>query len=263
MNHKQFKDMILDYLANQLDLKEELVFQAHFMDCDKCMKEFLLQKYIFEKLQDGSVTARLRERAQEIPEPLEVKIERRFHGDMGEWELSGVREYIQRPSKTIPRSKRLEDLIDYFQELKPKYSFPCRIYRYDPLGITHRGTHKDLYTIGERIVIVIEPPKDGYLTILHYDEDFNLNMIFPSKTSDDTFVEKRKDKRLGIEAQEPIGKHYLMAIWTTSQIIDPKKINFANQAEVASTIGTYLNSLAELKADERSQSLAKFEVFES
>ena len=171
-------------------------------------------------------------------------------------------------SETIP--PELKSLVEKLSIIKSNNLLRYRIGAYDYDSIM-RGmedndgtvveTQTTSYTIGDRIVINIQPDKDGYLTLFHYDDN-NLELLFPHSATDNTFVTNTKGKRIGIEAKEPLGKHYLRAIWTYNQIIDSERIDYSDETNILYSVEYFINSLNELSSDEWMDSIVEFRVLE-
>jgi tetratricopeptide (TPR) repeat protein len=123
-----------------------------------------------------------------------------------------------------------------------------------------RGVQEDIYLLGDRINIDLEPPKDGYLTILLYDDENNLKLLFPEKGTDDTFVKGGEKKQFGIVAAEPLCKQYLKAFWTSDQLMVPDQIDFGDESAIRSAIETFLESISALSDDDWMVFVQQFDV---
>jgi tetratricopeptide (TPR) repeat protein len=123
---------------------------------------------------------------------------------------------------------------------------------------------KAVYTLGEPIIVYIEMPleNDGYLAVFHYDEKYNLNMLFPKEISDDTFVNAGKEIRVGLTAEEPIGRQYIKAIWTDKQTIQSAAIDFDDNESVAAAIKEFLKTIYEIDDIKWLESVKDFEIIE-
>jgi hypothetical protein len=154
-------------------------------------------------------------------------------------------------------------LIDKLGTLVSEISFQCSAYTFD----TVKGTEqrRSRFAVGEPIIIYVEAPKvsDGHLTVIHYDDEYNLGMLFPNKKSDSTLVKPGQEKRLGLQAGKPTGRHYLKAIWTSEQIIKPEIVDFEDKSNVGSCIDDLLNSISDLSERDWMVSYAQFEVIDS
>jgi hypothetical protein len=91
---------------------------------------------------------------------------------------------------------------------------------------------------------------DGYLVILHYDDDEKVTMVFPAGPQDDNFLIGGSEKKISGKITGPTGKQFFKAIWTLRKLLDPKNINFDDDEGVEQEINFYLDALDELKEGE-------------
>jgi hypothetical protein len=231
---EDLEDFLFEYARTGIDNKYlKFSFENHLISCDYCVERLTRYKLMFEVIDEYGEEAFAIVKAREFQEQPELK-------------------------------ERLRKIAEKANNLISTLALPCTIYPYAAFsGIRHfeQAAQKDTYTIGEKIVISMTPPKDGYLTIIHFDEN-NVQLLFPHRKNDDLFIKAGTEKNIGIEAGKPIGKHYIKAICTSNQIIDPKSINFDRTADVASALEKLLGSLKELGSDEWITSWVEFEVTE-
>lgn len=178
-------------------------------------------------------------------------------------EILKLLESVKKQSSLINLKDKYQRLVDELKNLASELTFPCRSYSL----ATERGleTHKNKYAIEESIIISIESPRnmDGYLTVIQYDDRSNLKMLFPHTASDKTFVKAGTEVHLGIKADEPIGKRFFKAIWTNTEIINPEKLNFKDDTDVAANTEKLLKSIYALNNGEWMESVTELEIVDN
>lgn len=243
MNCEEFSKHIFAYLTNKnFDQKLKEAMEEHYFECDECFNKMELTSSTIGAIRTEGVD-KLLQYSKEVSKQAPV---------------------------LMPKERQIF-MIEELDDLKSEVSLPCLISNYDTISgmpnfdnVMRGGEQEKVsHVLGERVIIRMKPPKDGYLTVIHYDDEHNLNLLFPHKATDETLIRAGKEKNIGIEAREPIGKHYIKAIWTSNQMIDPKKINFSKKSDIASALEEFLSSLKELRSDEWMESLATFEIIES
>jgi hypothetical protein len=99
---------------------------------------------------------------------------------------------------------------------------------------------------------------DGHLTVFHYDEENNIEIVFPKNRDDTIFLGKDEKRRVLIPTTEPKGKHFLKAVLTPQQIVDTRLVEAPG--EILRLIEQALNSLSSLRDGEWMEAVAEFEV---
>jgi len=157
-----------------------------------------------------------------------MKIEQELEEDMLEW------------ANKQPLIQRLKNLVS---------SLSLPVYGFAPdISATRAETaeeEKAQYAIGESMVFCVPVISDGYLVILHYDENGKIGMVFPTGSQDDTFVSGGGEKKISGKITGPSGKQYFKVIWTSQRLLDPKKINFHDDEDVEHSISKFLDALDE------------------
>lgn len=283
MDCDKFKKYIHDYFTDpdfSWELRDEI--DAHYFECDKCFYTYRIAKLMSdkkvkketvdilanlqaekaEKLKDqGNITEAIKcyEEALEL-KPGDEKILQKLFEIM--------EDRSQKPHETEQYKEMPAFIIANLNGLTSD-SFMCKT---SSLGdAQYRGDaqqdqkpSKAVYTIGEPIIVSIEMPaeNDGYLAVFHYDEKYNLNMLFPRETSDDTFVNAGKEIRVGLTAEKPIGRQYVKAIWTDKQAIQSAAIDFDDNESVAAAIKEFLKIIYEIDNIKWLESVKDFEIIE-
>jgi len=259
-------------------------FENHLISCDYCIERLTTFKCMFEVIdkygQEAVDIVKAKElvgKATELEKQgslheaikcLKEAFVRRPRDEDIEKRIIKIQTELNKRESTRILRERANLVIDELKSMASKAPLPFIIVPYEEISVMPdfnavRGgaePKKITYTIGERIVIRIKAPMDGYLALFQYDDENNLRLLFPHEATDETFVEASKEKNIGIEAKKPLGKHYLKAIWTSTQIIDPKKVNFTEKSEINSTIEKLTNSVQKMKPDEWMVSVKEFEV---
>jgi hypothetical protein len=162
-----------------------------------------------------------------------MKIEQELEDDMLDW------------ANKQPLIQRLKNLVSSVS--LPVYGFSA-----DSL-VTRSKTseeEKKQYAVGESMVLCVPVTSDGYLVILHYDDNEKVTMVFPAGPQDDNFVNGGSEKKISGKIAGPTGKQFFKAIWTSQKLVDPKKINFQDDEGVEHAINKYLDALDELNEGE-------------
>lgn len=155
-------------------------------------------------------------------------------------------------------SALVEKLKKLTSRTEPKPVIQCWEFSFD----TTRGHigQETFYPIGAELIINVKAPRDGYLIIVHSDDKGNLELFFPSKETDDTFVRSAHEQEKEMEIKGPIGKHYFKAILTSKPLINPREIDFNDDTYVSSVIQKFLGDLSHLSKDDWSAADYEFEV---
>jgi len=251
MDHKEFKAEISRYLSGDLSGEQLEEFEVHYINCLGCRDALLLQKTVDSCIKEYIKTS-------EIP-----ALERVL-------DIEGFLKEIQKEKAKIPLSdliknkilsitKRL-NLIEQITSLKSILTFPLEIV---PLGAT-RGPEeqKNLYSVGQTVVLSIEAPRDGHIAVFHYDSEGNLRLVFPRKKDDVTFAKSKEEKRIGMKVTEPAGKQWLKAVFFGREVIKPPKIGLEEDTSGLTTIEAFLDAIPNLKKDEWMESEYEFNVTE-
>jgi len=174
-----------------------------------------------------------------------MKIEQDLEEDMLDW------------VNKQPLIQRLKNLVSSIS--LPVYGFPA-----DSLVTRTKtsGEEKKLYAVGESMVLCVPLTSDGYLVILHYDEDEKVTMVFPAGPQDDNFVSGGSEKKISGRITGPTGKQFFKAIWTSQKLVDPKKINFQDDEGVEHAINKFLDALDEVNEGEWIEMAYDIEVTE-
>lgn len=247
MNCDEFGKHILDYLTDtdfDHELKDKM--EEHYFECDNCFNKLELTSATIGVIHSEGVDNLLQYFGNKEIKGKFSELSSKQHGE----------------SSLIPEG--LKDLVKELSVLTSGAHFSCATNPYVPDPTRHDGLHEDTYYPGKQIVISVESPekRDGFLTVFHYDDEYNLAMIFPSKPGVKTFLKAGIEKRIVIEAAKPLGKHYLKAIWTSKQIIDPEKVKLEDEAGTAALIETFLTSIHTLRSEDWLESVSEFEVTE-
>ena len=258
---------------NILDQIEE-----HIAVCDNCYNFFQMHSRLLDKLKDTgakelidntadymislSTTYQEQGNLEEAKKYLRQALELRPGDEEIEKEISELSVRLEGEPSFIPEG--LKDLVMELTVLTSGAHFSCTTCSFEPDLMRRDGLQENTYFPGERIVISVESPekRDGFLAVFHYDEEYNLAMIFPDRPGVDTSLKAGIEKRIGIEAARPVGKHYLKAIWTAKQIIDPEKVKFEGDASAAALIKNFLTSVHTLGRERWFETVSEFEVIE-
>jgi tetratricopeptide (TPR) repeat protein len=285
MNCKEFNRLVVPYTTDD-DFDEQLAdkFREHYLSCDECWAKYEQQLRLLGTMEQRAVEGvqGLKPEVDRIEELYEYAETLRHAGNHeaaigcleealklkpGDQKLLEMAAAIREKSKIehspVVFKEKIRALIGRISQLVSEGGFLCTSF-----GIAGaKGAEEDenAYSPGEPIFVYVEAPDemDGYVTIFHYDEEDNLQMVFPSKITDKTFLRAGEEQRITIGQLQITGKHYLKALWTSKQVINPVDINFGDELAIADAIESFLESIHSLGKDEWLESVAQFEVVES
>ncbi len=235
--------------------------QGNFKEAIKCLNEALELRPWDEEIQE-KLSELLEERK---PGPSVIpKDDKELMRQLSGWASSSSARMKDGTSE-IPQD--LEPLVKQLSILISGSLLPGKINLHQDVLMgersfgAERGVDEEkIYMLGERISIDLGPPKDGYLTILLYDDENNVKLLFPENATDDTFVKGGEKKQFGIVAAKPLCKQYLKAFWTSDQLMVPDQIDFGDDSAIRSTIETFLSSVSALSDDDWMVFVQQFEV---
>ena len=116
----------------------------------------------------------------------------------------------------------------------------------------------DVYNVNDKIVFSIDIPRKGTLTIFHFDEEGNINLIFPSNTEDNIEVESGGNKRIGIKVSKPIGKQIVKAILMFKKIPKPKEKDYKDNTAISKLV----EAASELEAQDWMEAIYEYRVID-
>ena len=248
MDHILFRDKIDSYINGGLDGDELAAFEIHFYNCLDCRKYLIKQKSMYALINKSILSL---DESNMIEIFGSKSILKQIIDEGAQQKI--VNKNTDKPSL---RSK-LIDVINKISAPKSNIALGLSIVQADAV----KGDKKtnNIYKVGEIVIISIDTPKNGYLTLLHYDDHYNLRMIYPDKEIDEAFQKAGEVKRIPIKAK-PKGKHYLKALLTSRQLIEQDNLYPHDDELNISAIGKVLESVNGLDDDEWIESIAEFEV---
>ena len=237
--------------------------KGNFEEAKKCLKKALELRPWDEEIQE-KLSELLEERK---PGPSTIpKDDKEIMRQLIGWASSSSARMKDGTSE-IPQD--LDSLVKRLSILTSESLFLGKIYLYQDVLMGERSfgaergvDEEQIYMLGERISIDLEPPEDGYLTILLYDDENNLKLLFPEKGTDDICVKGGEKKQFGMVAAEPLCKQYLKAFWTSDQLMIPDQIDFGDESSIRSAIERFLKSISKLGDDDWTVFVQQFDVVE-
>ena len=117
---------------------------------------------------------------------------------------------------------------------------------------------KNTHMVEDEIKFSLDIPKSGALCVFHYDENYNIKLIFPSDKKDDVNVKAGEKKQFNINISQPGGKHCIQAILALEELKLPAKeysdfSNFANE---------FVDLISEIGSDACMEAIYEFEVID-
>lgn len=174
-----------------------------------------------------------------------MKIEQELEKDLLSW------------ANKNPLIQRLKNLVS---------SLSLHVYSFTADNLVTRvettEREKNQYKIGELMVFCVPVISDGYLVILHYDEDEKVKMVFPTGPQDDSFVTAGSEKKISGRITGPSGKQFFKVIWTSRKLVDSEEINFHDDEDIEHSTSKFLDALDELGDGEWLETAYCIEVIE-
>jgi|APSaa5957512622_1039677.scaffolds.fasta_scaffold07559_3 hypothetical protein len=243
MNCDEFQKHILNYLTDRdfdHELKEKM--EEHYFECDNCFNNLEIASATIAVIHSEGVDNLLRYSEDEE-----------------------IQEKFKKTEDSYPIPPDVDTILKEVVILTSANPFPGNMIPFQDVLMAERFPGPDgsgIYIVGERISIDLEPPKDGYLTILLYDDENNLKLLFPEKGTDDICVKGGEKKQFGMVAAEPLCKQYLKAFWTSDQLMIPDQIDFGDESSIRSAIERFLKSISKLGDDDWTVFVQQFDVVE-
>jgi hypothetical protein len=119
------------------------------------------------------------------------------------------------------------------------------------------------YIPHEYILFSIRSKQNGYLTVFHYDDNGNIEMLFPKRKKDDVYLKTNFQITVGYETSELPGNKYVKAILTFRKIIHPEKIHFDNEIILFREINEFISSVSMLNKEEFAETTLSYKVRET
>jgi hypothetical protein len=92
----------------------------------------------------------------------------------------------------------------------------------EPVRSERGSQEQPSYTLDTPLILLVQAPADGYLTIFHVCEKKGVvKLVFPLLETDDPFVQAGKD--LGPihgKVDGPSGNHFFKAFWTRANLLE-------------------------------------------
>jgi hypothetical protein len=155
-------------------------------------------------------------------------------------------------------------LLDRLKGLLSKLSFPVSIY--EPAFGAVRGAdqapEEREYKSGTDLVLSVEAPADGYVTIFHgCEETGEVELVFPWKRKNNPKVSggQRVEPIRG-ETEGPPGRHFFTLIWTRERPPDPRKFDLHNEEERKEAEKEFLDDLCKLNEEDWGTATLYYEV---
>ena len=241
---------LYEYLYGKIRKKERAAISSHVSACPYCEDELHeLREFVGENPEDEFNEYYTTHRLDKSPLPERI--------------YTLVQEFaVQGTTGSQMFKERLYLLIEGIKRLKPAVSFQLPISALDPLTTRGAEQSKDVIDANDTIIIILEPPveEEVFLTVFHYDEQNNLQMILPENRNDNISIRAGEIRTLTVDPVKSKGKHYLKAIFTSKPLINPYKIDFEDDLDVATAIGNYLKSIRNLGSAEWWEAVAEFQI---
>jgi len=163
-------------------------------------------------------------------------------------------DYLEQTVDSLPLFKKIRNMISDFSI--PVYSF------LEGSLVTRSETERKIpnYTIGEKIVVSIDIKEDGYLVVIHLDENENLSLVFPASSQDNGFVKGGSVRKISGKVTGPKGDQYFKVFWTAKRLLNSEMLDSQDPLLAEYIIDQYVEAIMELGENEWSETLYKFAV---
>jgi len=265
-----FDDLKMGYLRKTLSQNELRFMNWHLHKCADCRKDLKFKAVVRDGLRARKKAAEIfiedaeankeqgnfKEAIKCLKEVLELRPwDEEIKGKLSE--LS--EEKKPRPLTIPPDVEQIGRRLSILTSINP---LPGNVTPYQSFLMGERfsgSSGAGIYIVGERVSIDIEPPRDGYLTILFYDDN-NVKLLFPEKGTADTFVKEGEKKEQEILVPGQLGRQCLKAFWTSDQLMVPGQIDFGDDSAIRSAIEIFLKSISALSDEDWMVFVQQFEV---
>jgi hypothetical protein len=116
---------------------------------------------------------------------------------------------------------------------------------------------------GDPVVISLEAPADGYITVFHWHEETGeVTLLFPQSEDDQSRVSKGQEVSVSGEATIPVGKQGFKAIWTKGPLkVHEQHVLHAESGSIP-FIEEWFDELIDLSEGEFAEAELRYEVIE-
>jgi hypothetical protein len=210
MKHQEFIGKTQDYINGDLSEADSADYETHFFNCPACRDHLFAQQAVISAVREVIQSRGMQEAAESLDLASILKLIRAERAGLPQRSQSE----LERDSTGLQQMKKA--LIKLIRSLDSSLTFS-----YSLVPQATRGG-----PLGQTIVLKFEPPRkmDGHLTVFHYDEENNIEIVFPKNRDDTIFLGKDEKRRVLIPTTEPKGKHFLKAVLTPQQIVDTRLV---------------------------------------
>ncbi len=153
-------------------------------------------------------------------------------------------------------NKETEPLIIKIKRFLSSLSFPIFVRPVSALGFAQRGgvqhAEPTSYVPGTEVILMLEAPADGYLTIFHEcEETGKVELLFPLETKYASPVSGGQEIwPITSAVQGPPGKHWFTVFWTRVPVIDPAAYQLEDAEERERASADFFEALEDLKEED-------------
>ena len=118
------------------------------------------------------------------------------------------------------------------------------------------------YRPGTELVISMEAPADGYVTVFHgCEETGKVELVFPREADDNPHVLAGQEMPpIAGTVEGPPGEHWLKIIWTSEVVIDLAQHDLMNEYGRGLAVQEFCDRLDELRDEDFRITLFEYEV---
>jgi len=204
-------NVLSDYLFGSQDNIERHTIEFHIKSCPHCKVEISeLKKFVGENVQS------------------EVDNYYRSHGD--DEALLSKRLFDLIRSRSEFFNDKIRTLVDRLNEYASDVFLPIKTGLFDAQLASKRK--KDSFIEGDDLIFSIFIPIDGFLIVFQYDNERNLDLLFPRKKNDMTRIDQNREIQIGKNVTGPPGRRYVKALLIQSQIFPKGEIVFDDDEEM-------------------------------
>ena len=144
----------------------------------------------------------------------------------------------------------IEKLKAFIPDLNSNLDLECFHLGFDTTRSPN--VQNNLFSFGDEMIISLKPLIDGYITLIHYHESENIELLIPSVEDNNVFIKAHDIKEIRKEVLGPEGIHYLKAIYTSAPLLKSNLIDLSIEENILKLVEDSLEILFSLPKNKRS-----------
>ncbi|MBF0397827.1 MAG: DUF4384 domain-containing protein [Desulfobacterales bacterium] len=247
---------LYDYVYNQLDEKDEIRIIKHIALCDYCDEKISNILQIEKEVEKEIIAEEKKKPIIETPiEQTNPIITKRIENTITMFKIRPLWEKISAWFiATLPTPPNFN-----FAYANVRGDNGVQI-RYRQHSSEQNQDEDNRCIIGEQKILKLKSPINGYVAVFHHSPYGEVNLIFPNDLEKNNFLNADESLDIPFTFSEPVGKHFIKAIWTEEQLLNSDKIDFQNKGAILKAVEDYLKALLNLDKDKGHAINIEFEV---